>query len=399
MSLRILIVVLMAYGAILVTTEPTPAVNQGSHLLDDKAKRDRSEIPKVIESSFTPPPELVGDFGTYKSLLTFQDGTLVKTAADWQKRRKEILAAWRSITGSWPELIEKPKIQYSAQTRRDNITQHRISVEIAPDYQSVAGYLLVPDDEGPLPAVLVVYYDAETGVGLGKELRDFGYQLAKRGFVALSIGTPEFCSLKPPYKPHCKQSEEKPPLQPLSALTYVAANCHSALANMPNVDAERIGIIGHSYGGKWAMFASCLYNKFACAVWSDPGIVFDEGRANINYWEPWYLGYESDQQRQRGIPSVANPRTGAYKELILKGQNLHELHALMAPRPFLVSGGAEDPPKRWKALNHSVAVNTLLGCIKRVAMTNRKSHSPTPESNEQVYAFFEYFLKISSPHH
>ncbi len=23
----------------------------------------------------------------------------------------------------------------------------------------------------------------------------------------------------------------------------------------------------------------------------------------------------------------------------------------MAPRPFLVSGGAEDPPERWRALN------------------------------------------------
>jgi dienelactone hydrolase len=393
MFLRILIVALLALGAVPVATELAPAADQNPHLSDDKAKRDRREIPKVIEASLTPPPELLDDLGTYRSLLTFQDGAPVKTAADWKRRRKEILAAWRSTTGSWPKLIKKPKVQYSEQTRRDNITLHHISVEIAPDDQTVAGYLLVPDGDGPFPAVLVVYYDAETGAGLGKELRDFGYQLAKRGFVALSIGTPEFCSLKPPYKPLCKQSEEEPPFQPLSALAYVAANCHKALANMPNVDAERIGIIGHSYGGKWAMFASCLYEKFTCAVWSDPGIVFDESRANINYWEPWYLGYESDRQRQRGIPSTANPRTGAYKELIRKGHDLHELHALMAPRPFLVSGGAEDPPKRWKALNHTLAVNTLLGYTNRVAMTNRKSHSPTPESNEQVYAFFEYFLK------
>jgi dienelactone hydrolase len=393
MSSRILIFALVAFGAALVATAPTSPADQGPGLSNDKAQRDRGEIPKVIESSFTPPPEFVGDFGTYKSLLSFQDGSHVKTATDWQRRRKEILAAWCSLMGSWPGLIEKPKIQYSELTRRDKITQHRISVEIAPDDQTVAGYLLVPDGEGPFPAVVVVYYDAETGAGLSKELRDFGYQLAKRGFVALSIGTPEFCSLNPPYKPLCKQSEEEPPLQPLSALAYVAANCHSALANMPNVDAERIGIIGHSYGGKWAMFASCLYDKFACAVWSDPGIVFDESRANINYWEPWYLGYEPDQQRQRGIPGTANPRTGAYKELIRRGHDLHELHALMAPRPFLVSGGAEDPPERWMALNHSVAVNTLLGYANRIAMTNRKSHSPTPESNEQVYAFFEYFLK------
>ena len=65
----------------------------------------------------------------------------------------------------------------------------------------------------------------------------------------------------------------------------------------------------------------------------------------------------------------------------------------MAPRPFLVSGGSEDPPERWKALNHAVAVNELLGYEDRVAMTNRKGHTPTDESNEQLYLFFERFLK------
>jgi len=58
----------------------------------------------------------------------------------------------------------------------------------------------------------------------------------------------------------------------------------------------------------------------------------------------------------------------------------------------LVSGGSEDPPERWKAFNHTVAVNRLLGYENRVAMTNRKGHSPTEESNEVLCLFFEYFL-------
>ena len=240
--------------------------------------------------------------------------------------------------------------------------------------------------------MLVVYYDPKTGVGLGREGRDFGYQLAKRGFVALSIGTPEFASLNPPYKPLYDWGPNETPLQPLSALAYVAANCHTALTKLPQVDPKRIAVMGHSYGGKWAMFASCLYEKFACGVWSDPGIVFDEERPNVNYWEPWYLGYDPARQRERGVPSAANPRTGPYKRMILEGHDLHELHVLMAPRPFLVSGGAEDQPKRWKALNYSIEVNKLLGYTNRVALTSRKGHSPTPESNEQIYSFLEYFL-------
>ena len=160
---------------------------------------------------------------------------------------------------------------------------------------------------------------------------------------------------------------------------------------------KRIGVVGHSYGGKWAMFASCLYDKFACGVWSDPGIVFDEKRGNVNYWEPWYLGYEPKRERKPGIPTEKNPRTGAYKQLIESGHDLHELHALMAPRPFLVSGGSEDRPERWKALNHVVAVNNLLGRKDRVAMTNRKGHTPTEESNELIYLFFEQELKKGHP--
>ena len=140
------------------------------------------------------------------------------------------------------------------------------------------------------------------------------------------------------------------------------------------------------------MFASCLHEKFACAAWSDGGVVFDEKRSNANYWEPWYLGRDKALKRKPGLVTEENPRTGAYKELVEAKHDLHELHALMAPRPFLVSGGSEDPPARWRALNHAVAVNRLLGYRDRVAMTNRKGHQPTAESNEQLYRFFEYFL-------
>jgi hypothetical protein len=64
----------------------------------------------------------------------------------------------------------------------------------------------------------------------------------------------------------------------------------------------------------------------------------------------------------------------------------------MAPRPFLVAGGAEDRPQRWKALNHTIQVNRLLGYADRVAMTSRRGSSPTSESNEQIYIFLEHFL-------
>jgi hypothetical protein len=161
---------------------------------------------------------------------------------------------------------------------------------------------------------------------------------------------------------------------------------------MPEVDPNRIGIVGHSYGGKWAMFASCLYDKFACAAWSDPGIVFDESRTSVNYQEPWYLGADPATRRAPGLVSAKSPRTGAYKTMTERGRDLHELHALMAPRPFLVSGGSEDGVERWKSLHHAIEVNRLLGYNDRVGMTNRPKHDPTVESNEVIYRFFEHVL-------
>jgi hypothetical protein len=354
-------------------------------LLPLGSSRAEPPLDRKLAPFFRPPAEYAKDLGSYRSPLEFRDGRTVRTPADWDARRREILKDWHDLLGPWPPLLEKPKIDYLDKKRRDDVTLHHLRLEVAPGRTTDDAYLLIPDGKGSFPAVVVVFYDAKTGIGEGKGApRDFAWQLAKRGFVALSLGSPPAS-----YYPN----KDKAQLQPLSYHAYVAANCHSALANLPVVDSKRIGIVGHSYGGKWAMFASCLYDKFACAAWSDGGIVFDEKRANVNYWEPWYLGYERGRERKPGIPTAENPRTGAYKKLIEAGRDLHELHALMAPRPFLVSGGSEDPPERWKALNHTVAVNRLLGYEGRVGMTNRATHAPTEESNEMIYRFFESVLK------
>ena len=344
-----------------------------------------AEVPEALAPYFRPPAEFAHDLGPYKSPLSFNNTLPVRSANDWRERRREILEAWHEAMGPWPPLIERPEMQVLEERPRDGFTQRRVRLKVAPD-RTTDGYLLVPDGPGPFPAMLVVYYEPETAIGQGKGpgLRDFAYQLARRGVAALSIGI-EPRDIDP------ARSGIK--LQPLSYLAYVAANGYNALASLPEIDPARVGVMGHSYGGKWALFASCLYEKFACGVWSDPGIVFDESRPDVNYWEPWYLGWEPGRTRKRGVITPESPRTGAYKRLVEAGHDLHELHALMAPRPFLVSGGSEDPPKRWRALNHAIAVNTLLGRVDRVAMTNRPGHSPTAESNEQIYRFLEHVLK------
>ena len=200
---------------------------------------------------FSPPAEFSNDLGSYRSPLEFEDGRRVTNAADWQLRRQEILKTWHDLMGPWPLLLEKPKLQYLAQERRDNLTQQHVRIEIAPGQMTDDAYLLVPDGDGPFPAVLVVYYDAKTGAGLGKELRDFGYQLARRGFVTLSLGGPAGRPVP---------VSGKPILQPLSYNAYVAANCHTLLANLPHVDGQRVGVPRpprRDRGAKWRARCVC----------------------------------------------------------------------------------------------------------------------------------------------
>lgn len=358
--------------------------------------------PAELRDFFRPPAALSGDFGSYRSPLIFDDGRVVRSAADWPARRREIVQAWKQTLGPWPEQLVQPRMnRFEREVREGGVVQHRVEVEVARGVMQ-HGFLLQPAGAGPHPAVMVVFYAPEVSVGYdgprpltgqaakfmssgdrGRD-RDFALQLARRGFVTLALGTPGDDA----YHPDLHGAT----CQPLAYHAAIASNALTALVALPEVDPERVGIMGHSYGGKWALFASCFDERFACAVWSDPGIVFDESRGAVNYWEPWYLGLQPNLTRRPGLITSTNPRTGAYRELIAAGRDLHELHALMAPRPFLVSGGAEDTIVRWRPLNHALEVNRLLGFEHRVAMTNRERHAPDPTSNAQAFLFLEAWL-------
>ena len=343
-----------------------------------------------IEPYFSPPDKYRNIFGEYRSPLVFYVGDSVKTKEEWPQRRSEIRNRWMQMMGKWPDLLTDNKMEYLDSVSKDGYVEYKVRFFWTP-VNRTEGYLLVPNKKGQKPAVITVFYEPETAAGIGeKPYRDFAYQLTKRGFITLSLGTSETTTNKTYslYYPNVENSS----VQPLSALAYAAANAWEVLSKVKNVDSTRIGIVGHSYGGKWAMFAACLYDKFACAVWSDPGIVFDETKgSNVNYWEPWYLGYYPPPWTNTWDKTGVNAK-GIYPKLINERYDLHELHALMAPRPFLVSGGSSDPVERWIPLNHSIAVNNLLGYKQRVAMSNREEHSPDEASNEIIYSFFKYYL-------
>src|SRR2546423_3447459 len=116
---------------------------------------------KRLAPLFEPPAEYTNQCGSFRPPLTFSDGRAVKSSQDWSARREEIRRAWHKIMGTWPPLIEKPQVQYLSREKRENFFQLRLQIETAPK-QKLEAYLLIPEGQGPFPAVLVPFYEPET---------------------------------------------------------------------------------------------------------------------------------------------------------------------------------------------------------------------------------------------
>jgi hypothetical protein len=95
-----------------------------------------------MERFFAPPDEYKGKLGEHRPLLRFDDGSPVRTASDWPRRRDEILRYWHRAMGAWPPLIEKPRVKELAKEHVETFTRRKVEVEIAAGEMAVL-YLLV----------------------------------------------------------------------------------------------------------------------------------------------------------------------------------------------------------------------------------------------------------------
>ena len=64
--------------------------------------------PTTLSDFFHPPARFANDLGGYRSPLRFRDGRPVRTADEWNRRRREIQQTWHELMGRWPPLVEKP---------------------------------------------------------------------------------------------------------------------------------------------------------------------------------------------------------------------------------------------------------------------------------------------------
>jgi hypothetical protein len=310
--------------------------------------RARLEYPQdpweLISSHFSPPPEWAGQFGDYRSPLRFEDGSPVRSAEDWARRRAEILETWHSLLGPWPPLITEPEVEVLETVRRENFDQLRIRFLWTPD-EYTTGYLLIPDGDAPRPAVVTVFYEPETAIGNSdRPHRDFALQLARRGFVALSLGTTEATQAKPTRSttptwttPRCSRFPCSATPPPMPGTCWP-----SGPRWMPSGSG--------SSGTRSAANGQCSPRACSTAMPVPPGPIrglcsMKRVRASI-IGSPGTWATIRDHGGSGRSSRPTTPLVACTRKLVAAGRDLHELHALMAPRPLLVSGGSEDPPRK-----------------------------------------------------
>src|SRR5262249_60457222 len=88
---------------------------------------------KKLEPFARPPEAFAGKLGSYRSPLTFADGSVARTAADWARRREETLKTWHRRLGPWPPLVERPEVKKLEKAERKGYTEYKVQVQASPE--------------------------------------------------------------------------------------------------------------------------------------------------------------------------------------------------------------------------------------------------------------------------
>jgi hypothetical protein len=322
-------------------------------------------------------PPAIGD-GT-GDLTSLVDG--VANAGEWQKRKAEFRKKWNGILGDMNVPVPAPVVRSVAVHDEPTFTGELMYLRVEPDYWEKI-YVMLParaDKTRPLPVVIVPFYDVDTSAGQnmgGRQVtplgtRSFAYLAVQQGMAAVAVRWFGESYGENSAEVVANLKTRHPEVRGMGKWVWDSKRLLDYLATRPEFDMNRIGMIGHSLGGKMTLYATAMDDRIRAAVSSEPGI----GLSFSNYEDFWYLG---EQIRK-----------------LEKGTDQHELLAMIAPRPFLLIGGdSADNDKSWYYINAARRVYSLSGASDRIGYVNhRTGHSPTPESVQLAMEWLARFLR------
>jgi dienelactone hydrolase len=291
----------------------------------------------------------------------------VSTLAAWTGRRKTLEAKWSRLLGSLDTKAPAPAAKLVEAISDPSYHGQLMYLQVEPDWWEKILIMMPPRAPGRrLPVVIVPFYDVDTPAGrdLGgrsfvpASVRSFAYLAVRQGCIAVAIRWFGESYGESYTEAVANLLLRHPRATGLGKWVWDARRLLDYLATRPEVDPTRVAIMGHSLGGKMALYAAAFDPRIRAAVASEPGI----GLKFSNYDSYWYL-------------------TGAVPRMD-QSTDQHELLALIAPRPFLLLGGDQfDTARSWHYINAARQVYELYGRPRDIGYFNHhQGHSPTPEA-------------------
>jgi pimeloyl-ACP methyl ester carboxylesterase len=254
----------------------------------------------------------------------------VRTPADWAVRRGHVLTAMQQVMGPLPSADKKVPLdpRVVEETPGDGYVRKKLTIAVEAG-DRLPLYLLIPKrPAGKLPAVLCLHpTNRPLGKGVvvglgGKADRDYAVQLAERGYVTLA---PDYVNMGEyhfdPYAHGYASATMKG--------VWNHMRCVDLLRSLPEVDGERIGVIGHSLGGHNGMFLAAFDERVKCVVSSCGFCSFPR------YMKGDLTGWSHDGY----IPRI---RTAYGRDPAKMPFDFPEVVAALAPRPFLACAPVGD---------------------------------------------------------
>jgi len=332
-----------------------------------------------------------------------------KDRASWNARRESFRKVLDAFLGPAPSQRPPLRAEILEEHTGGGFTRRKVR------YQSEAGewvpaYLLIPEGlKDRAPAVLCPHQTTQAGKDSPAGLADLPEQhtaahLARRGYVtftwdALCFGerhnraTGHYGEAIPFYRRH-------PEWSLMGKMIWDMSRGIDFLETLEFVDAKRIGSVGHSHGGYTTLLGMALDPRLAAGA-SNCG--FDTFRIDGNTWR-WSratallprLGFYISSRylnmdTYRGVPD---------SEAIATPFDMHQVLALIAPRPVLLTTSDEDfvfPNGGWSArlaLQRLARLYEQLGAGERVSgYYFRGGHSFPEEASSRAYAWLGRWLK------
>lgn len=320
----------------------------------------------------------------------------IRSREDWEAKRRDTMNRWLRFIGGLPEPVAL-RYDVLSETEEDGHTRLHLRYDTVGG-DVVTAYLLKPKRGGQdtgkkLPAVLALHPTAnegkdDTATASGRDNRRYGYELANRGYVvlapdAITAGERVYEGASP-YQtaPFYERYPE------WSAVAKMIADHRQGvdlLVSLDDVDAGRIGAIGHSLGGYNAFFLAGVDERIRAVV-SSCGFATFTGDANPNRWgrRDWFshVPAVTDELEQGRVPF-----------------EWHEIAALAAPTPFFNwSGQADAIFPHWEPIARAMrdlhGLYEWLGVPERMMSLDGTSGHDFPKPvRAAAYDFLDTWLK------